>query len=141
MSTAARGVNRARAAAARSLGTVVAACVAVGAGAGCVATRLATLPPDAIVVDARTRTEYTMGHLACAKSLPWYEADDSAAAAALGSKTRPVVVYCLSGHRSATAKARLEAQGFTDVHDGGSMDRLRRLAGSTRPGSACGVFR
>ena len=98
------------------------------------------IPDNAVIVDARSRTEYQLNHLSCAKSLPWYETDEPEAANVLRDKTRPVVVYCLSGHRSVTAKKRLEAQGFQSVYDGGSVYSLQRLIAKTRPRSDCSTF-
>ena len=40
------------------------------------------------------------------------------------SKNKPVVLYCRSGARSASAKRLLETLGFTDVYDAGGMHRL-----------------
>ena len=41
----------------------------------------------------------------------------------LGDKTKPVVLYCASGMRSATAFGTLRRAGFVDVHDLGAMAR------------------
>jgi phage shock protein E len=45
--------------------------------------------------------------------------------AELGPKTAPIVVYCRSGARSATAKALLEDLGFRHVRDIGAMSNWR----------------
>lgn len=108
--------------------------------AGCVETRMTEIPENAVIVDARTRTEYSMNHLSCAKSLPWYAADDPEASEVLPSKSTPVVVYCLSGHRSVVARDRLEAAGYEVVLDGASMYSLRRLIADTQPDSTCIAF-
>lgn len=107
---------------------------------GCVQTRMTEIPENAVIVDVRTRTEYTMNHLSCAKSLPWYAADDPEASQTLPDKSTPVVVYCLSGHRSVVAQERLKAAGYEVVHDGASMYSLRRLLDETQPESACRTF-
>lgn len=113
----------------------------IGVTAGCVPTQLLRVPEGATIVDARTRTEFGMNHLACAKSLPWYDADGAdQVREALPDKGRPVVVYCLSGHRSVTAKRRLEAQGYTDVHDGASMMSLQRLIERTARDTGCSAI-
>ncbi len=71
------------------------------------------------LVDVRTREEYRAGHLPGAVNIPVQE---------LGSRVdeleprgTPIVVYCRSGRRSATARAQLVRAGFTNVHDLGPM--------------------
>jgi phage shock protein E len=106
---------------------------------GCIQTRLQRIPADAVVLDVRSRTEFGMGHLACASSLPWYAADDPEVSAdAAPDKTRPLVLYCLSGHRSATAKERLEKMGYRQVIDGGSMMSLQHVIERYDRTSGCG---
>ena len=105
---------------------------------GCVQTRLRRVPADALIVDVRTRTEFGVAHLACAESLPWYDTDEpDEVNEQLPDKNRPIVVYCLSGHRSATAKKRLEAQGFTKIYDGASMLSLQHVIERTDRASGC----
>lgn len=108
--------------------------------AGCVETRMTEIPENAVIVDVRTRTEYSMNHLSCAKSLPWYATDDREAFETLPDKSTPVVVYCLSGHRSVVAQEQLKAAGYEVVHDGASMYSLRRLIDETQPDSECRRF-
>ena len=43
--------------------------------------------------------------------------------AEVGDKGKPVVVYCASGMRSASAAGMLRRAGFADVHDLGAMAR------------------
>jgi len=74
------------------------------------------------LVDVRTREEYAAGHIAGAKNIP--VADLEKRLGELGTdKAAPLVVYCASGLRSATAKRVLLGAGFKDVHDLGSMSR------------------
>ena len=42
-----------------------------------------------------------------------------------GDKSNPVVVYCAPGHRATTAKAQLEAAGYSNVVNGAGYDDLR----------------
>lgn len=39
-------------------------------------------------------------------------------------KDLPVFVFCRSGNRSSTAQRLLGAQGFTDSHDVGGLDKI-----------------
>jgi rhodanese-related sulfurtransferase len=61
------------------------------------------------------------GHLPGAGSVPVQELDRRMDE--VGPRTRPVVVYCRSGMRSARAARMLRAAGFTAVRDLGAMRR------------------
>ena len=76
----------------------------------------------ALLVDVRTPQEFASGHVDGAKNIPVSEL--RARAAELGTDhTRPVVVYCASGMRSASAKGQLKKLGFASVYDLGGMGR------------------
>ncbi|MDD5308036.1 MAG: rhodanese-like domain-containing protein [Deltaproteobacteria bacterium] len=100
-------------------GALAAACAT---GAAPVETVSAKIQAGALIVDVRSPGEYADGHYDGAINIPVDELD--ARLAELGPKDRAVVVYCRSGHRSAKAKARLDAAGFTDVTDGGWLGRM-----------------
>jgi phage shock protein E len=73
------------------------------------------------VVDVRSRSEYASGHMKGSLNIPLQELSKS-----LGkiSKSKPVIVCCASGMRSASAKSLLKANGF-DVHNGGGWQSLQ----------------
>ncbi|MFT6397140.1 MAG: rhodanese-related sulfurtransferase [Bradymonadia bacterium] len=72
----------------------------------------------AVLIDVRSAAEFGMGHLADARNIPLGRvAEESASLSASG---RPVVVYCLSGHRSARAASQLRDAGV-EVYDLGSL--------------------
>ena len=71
----------------------------------------------ATLLDVRTAREYRAGHIEGAQHLPH---DEIANRLAEIPRDRPVVVYCLSGTRSAGAADPLRAAGDT-VHDLGPM--------------------
>ncbi|MBK8010945.1 MAG: rhodanese-like domain-containing protein [Deltaproteobacteria bacterium] len=75
----------------------------------------------ATLIDVRTTQEFEAGHIPGAVHVPVHEIE--ARAHELGPKTRPVVVYCRSGNRSARAARMLRARGFTEVFDLGAMSR------------------
>ncbi len=77
--------------------------------------------PDGVVLDVREETEFWAGHLPGARSLPLDELDADSAASYLGEKTRPVLVYCRSGARSALAVQKLRTLGYTAVFDLGGL--------------------
>jgi rhodanese-related sulfurtransferase len=73
------------------------------------------------LVDVRSPGEFAGGHLDGALNIP--VGDLSNRMAELGDKARPVVLYCASGMRSASAAGTLRRAGFADVHDLGAMAR------------------
>lgn len=73
------------------------------------------------LLDVRTAEEYKGGHVAGSVNIDVNSSDFSTRIATL-DKTKPVVVYCLSGGRSPKAAEQLLAAGFTQVYNyGGGM--------------------
>ncbi len=71
-----------------------------------------------LLLDARQPAEYAVSHLADARNVPPdASADSLSALLAHVPRTRPVVVYCSVGYRSARVTQRLREAGFTDVHN------------------------
>ena len=68
------------------------------------------------LLDVRTKEEWDEGHLKGAKLVTVTEDGFLDKAKAALDPEKPVVVYCRSGGRSATAAKQLRAAGFT-VHD------------------------
>jgi len=79
----------------------------------------AAVAKGAKLVDVRTPGEFSSGHLDGAVNIPLDQL--SRRHGELGSKKRPVVVYCHSGSRSAMAARTLQVQGFEEVIDLGPM--------------------
>ena len=73
--------------------------------------------PKAQVLDVRTKAEFAGGHLAKAILIPWTDKDFAVRAAKELDPAKPVLVYCLSGGRSAKAAAALVKLGFTEVRN------------------------
>ena len=71
------------------------------------------------LVDVRTPEEFAAGHLPGATNIPLGEI--SARYREIGEPSRPVVVYCKSGMRSAAAATELRSRGFVQVVDLGGM--------------------
>jgi len=73
-------------------------------------------------VDVRTPAEYGQGHAEVGRNIPLDQLQGR-----LGEldRSKPVVVCCASGVRSASAKTLLEREGFTDVHNAGAWTALR----------------
>lgn len=73
----------------------------------------------ALLLDVRTPEEFVCGHIPGALNVP---VDQVAARISdLGPKDRPVVIYCRSGVRSATAARILREAGFGTLLDLGAM--------------------
>jgi uncharacterized protein len=73
----------------------------------------ALVAEGAALVDVRSVGEFEGDHLEGAINIPVDEIERRAAE--IGSRDRPVVVYCRSGMRSARAKTTLERLGFAKV--------------------------
>ncbi len=72
----------------------------------------------ALLLDVRTRGEFAGGHLPAAVNVPVGELAERTHE--LTSPARPIVVYCRSGARSASAASQLRRLGL-EVHDLGPM--------------------
>ncbi len=74
------------------------------------------------IIDVRTPDEFLKGHLQNAKNFDWNGDNFEQQIAAL-DKSKPVMVYCLSGGRSSSAAAKMRSEGFKEVYelDGGIM--------------------
>jgi phage shock protein E len=79
----------------------------------------AKVQAGAVLLDVRSRAEFSGGALPGALNVPVQELG-----ARLGElpKEKPLVVYCASGMRSASAVSMLRARGF-DAHDLGPGSR------------------
>jgi rhodanese-related sulfurtransferase len=72
-------------------------------------------------IDVRTPAEFQQGHARRTRNVPL---DELAASLGELDRSRPVVVCCASGARSAAAKALLEKEGFAEVHNAGAWQAL-----------------
>ncbi len=75
----------------------------------------------ALLLDVRSAEEFAEGHLVGAVNLPYGEIF-ARAEELLPDKSREIIVYCLTGKRSAQARANLLYLGYTNVSDLGSME-------------------
>lgn len=79
----------------------------------------------ALVIDTRTAGEFAGGHIDGAVNIP-YDAMGNLIASHETDKSRPIIVYCHSGARSAAAKASLEKAGYTHVVNGGGLHHMQQ---------------
>ena len=73
-----------------------------------------------LLIDVRTPQEFASGHISGAINIP--VSDVSNRISEFGDKSKPVVIYCQSGTRSAMAALVLRWNGYTVV-DVGSQSR------------------
>jgi len=83
------------------------------------------LAAGARIVDVRTPGEFANGHVPGAVNIPLGELQSKIKK--VGKKRKPVVVYCRSGSRSASAAAILRDRGFAQVIDMKTQANWRRL--------------
>jgi thioredoxin len=67
------------------------------------------------ILDVRTATEYQSGHLKNSLQADWLIMEQFTDRVKYLDKTKPLLVYCASGMRSAAAAKWLLANGFVDV--------------------------
>ncbi len=91
----------------------------------------AMLRDGALVVDVRNPDEFRGGSVPGAINIPLSELE-SDAPRKLPDKTRPVLVHCLSGGRSAFAQRKLKRLGYAQVANLGSFGRAAAMVGQAR---------
>ena len=75
----------------------------------------------AIILDVRTKGEYTFGHIRGSINIPLDQLPKSTQNL---DKGKPIITCCASGIRSNSAKRHLKAQGF-ESYNGGSWKSLK----------------
>ena len=80
---------------------------------------LKKIQEGALIIDVRTPGETAAGMYTGAKNIPLSEVESRLTE--FGAKNANIVVYCRSGNRSARAKSILEANGYTNVTNGGGI--------------------
>lgn len=77
---------------------------------------------ELIIVDVRTASEFSQGHIPDAILIP-NETIGSTPPAELPDKEALILIYCRSGNRSAQAARKLVSMGYLNVYDfGGILD-------------------
>ncbi|RKR82898.1 phage shock protein E [Mucilaginibacter gracilis] len=80
------------------------------------------LKQNPIILDVRTVSEFSGGHIAGAVNIPLSQLKTSALSALTGK--RPIITCCSHGLRSIKAVEVLKKRGFTHVYNGGAWTEL-----------------
>ena len=80
--------------------------------------------PPAFIIDVRSPQEFAAGHLKGAVNIPHDRIEQAIGAIDGLERTSPILLYCLSGARSAFACQVLAQLGFTRAVNGGAMATL-----------------
>lgn len=78
--------------------------------------------PDATLVDVREAWELAGGQVEGAKNIPLGEIPNRIEE--FREMSKPIILFCRSGNRSGMARAILQAQGISDVYNGGSWEEV-----------------
>jgi phage shock protein E len=77
----------------------------------------------AIILDVRSKSEYSTGHIKGSVNISVNTLSDHLGM--LKDKSKPIITCCASGMRSASAKNLLKSYGFKEVHNAGSWYSLQ----------------
>ena len=77
----------------------------------------------AVILDVRTKGEYSGGHIKGSINISVDQLSNNLNK--LKDKNKPIITCCASGMRSASAKSILKSNGFVEVYNGGSWYSLQ----------------
>lgn len=77
----------------------------------------------AVILDVRTKGEYSGGHIKGSVNIPVDSLSNNTSR--LSDKNKPIITCCASGMRSGAAKSILKSKGYTQVYNGGSWISLQ----------------
>jgi len=89
-----------------------------------------SIPDNAIFVDVRSPGEVAGGGIQGALNIPLGEIERKSSKL-LPDKNKPIVVFCASGMRSASARRSLISLGYKEVFNGGGVSSLALRAGKS----------
>ena len=87
------------------------------------------LAQGALVIDVRSPEEFRNGHVPMAINIPLGELRAKLPSLAK-DKNQTLLVHCQSGGRSAIAKQQLQAMGYANVFNLGSLGRAQQVVAS-----------
>lgn len=77
----------------------------------------AVMNKDVVLIDVRTPSEFTEGHLENSINMDFNEMNTFSQQISELDKSTPVYLYCRSGGRSGRASVYMKEQGFLLIHD------------------------
>ncbi len=77
----------------------------------------------AVILDVRSKGEFSMGHIKNAINIPVDQLSNNLGK--LKNKDKCIICYCASGMRRATAKRILQSRGYKAVFNGGGFRSLQ----------------
>ena len=77
----------------------------------------------AIILDVRSKAEFSGGHIKGAINIPLNVLNNHLGQ--LKDKDKTIITCCASGMRSASAKSILQSHGYKNVHNGGGWSSLQ----------------
>ena len=80
----------------------------------------------ATIFDVRTEGEYADGHITDSINIPHFRITEEIERH-VAQKEKPILLYCLSGTRSATAARMLKRAGYTNVFNLGTQFRAQKI--------------
>jgi phage shock protein E len=80
------------------------------------------LQQGAIILDVRSKAEFSGGHIKGAVNIPVNVLNNHLGQ--LKDKNKTIITCCASGMRSASAKSILKSNGYTNVYNGGGWSSL-----------------
>ena len=80
----------------------------------------ALVKQGAVVLDVRTKDEYTNGHIRGSVNIPVDQLNNNTSR--FSDKNKVIITCCASGNRSGMAKRILASKGYTQVYNGGWLD-------------------
>jgi phage shock protein E len=81
------------------------------------------LKEGAVILDVRTKGEYTQGHIKGSINIPVDQLSTNLGK--LANKNNAIIACCASGMRSGVAEGILKSNGYNQVHNGGSWSGLQ----------------
>jgi phage shock protein E len=87
---------------------------------------LAHLKRGALVIDVRTPSEFSSGHLPSAINLP-LDQIETALPRRVKDKSQVLLLHCQSGMRSGVAQKKMKALGYSNAYNMGSYGRAAEI--------------
>ena len=83
------------------------------------------LDKNGSIIDVRSTEEYRSGNIQGSINIPMERISSSHKK--IGKMSKPIILCCASGARSASAKTMLKNSGIPEVLNGGSWGKVNRL--------------